>query len=112
MQTYINNLTFLETAAQLKLRLYVVFGAHVPQPAVAKLIPQERSDTDRVANKTLKRSTGSILFFVSPSANMRLVGNQRTVPQVVNKDSLIMTTSILVRLSSIDVGADGEIKWS
>ena len=54
MPTYIENFTFVGTAEQLKLSLYVVFCAHAHRPVAAKLIPQVRSDTDRAAGMTLK----------------------------------------------------------
>lgn len=60
----------------------------------------------------LSKSTGSTLSFVKPSAIILLVGSQRTIPQVVRIDSLMITTSIDVRLSSMEVGAEGEIRWS
>lgn len=65
---------------------------------------------DRIHDRS--RFTGSNLSFVKPSAIILLVGNHLTIPRVVRMDSRMITTSIDVRLSSIDVGAEGEIKWS
>lgn len=44
----------------------------------------------------LSKSTGSILSLVRPSANILLVGSQRTEQHVVCNDSRMITTSMLV----------------
>ena len=62
--------------------------------------------------QALNKSTGSALSLVRPSATMRFVGSHLIEPFVFLRDSLIITTSMLVRLSSIEVGDDGEMRWS
>ena len=53
---------------------------------------------------------GSPASLVSPSANILFVGTHRTRASMFLQLSLMITTSMLVRLSSMDVGEDGECK--
>ena len=58
----------------------------------------------------LSRSIGSPASLVSPSANIRFVGTQRTVMAQAFRLSRIMVISMLVRLSSTAVGLEGLFK--
>ena len=60
----------------------------------------------------LNKSIGSPVFLVNPSASILFVGTHLTCACMCRQLSRMMTTSMHVRLSSMDVGDDGECKWS
>ena len=78
---------------------------------VPGLFLRGRFDTLNVSCTTEgSKSTGSPPFLGRASAIMRFVGAHQTNEEMSWQLSLMITTSMLVRLSSMEVGEEGECK--